>query len=212
MFLLVIVRPNSSFATIRDNADRYFWWSVGGFGLTIVLAAMLNVLAFSDSFIREGLLTMFFLIFLPILWYIGRWRHGNRDWRAVFSVLFYVWTPVSILATIGYILIFIPISVMYELLPLHALYIVIVYAFFLLGVWIWSFILGIKAIKVVNDWGTRKAIIVGIIGILITACVALPPIFWLEGQLGFLVEEFPFCYTDPYKPICQDKFDVDIQQ
>ena len=169
MFLLVIIRPNSAFATIRDNADGYFRWSLGGFVLMTAQSVVSDIVLFDGMFPIAELL--FFLMFLPVFWYISRWQHGNRDWRTIFSVMFYLLTFLSTMLFLSSAFLFIFYDNFDEFSIRDAALIFNLHGFFHFGMYVWFLILAIKAIKVVNDWDTGKAIITGIVSILITAGV-----------------------------------------
>lgn len=193
MFLLVIVRPNSAFATIRDNADRYFWWSLGGFGLITIVYYTMTFLS-RGAVINDGssvlayilALSPPFLCLLIISWLISRQENGIGHWKVAFSTLGYVWTIFTILGfsialIVGHIISIelesldndVPLlpPYMYEEAPPTRNSILnkfVPMQGLFLGVIIYSVFLMIKTIKVItNGSGTKMAAFVAILGFII---------------------------------------------
>ena len=110
IIFLILVRPNSAFETIRDNDEKYIWWSVGGFILSSTVPAffifsLMPPQRYGDDpplFIIESALSLgtAFLVFTVFIWLIGWAKRGNRYWKKTFSVLFYAWIAVSLPASI----------------------------------------------------------------------------------------------------------------
>ncbi|MYG32925.1 MAG: hypothetical protein F4202_02855 [Cenarchaeum sp. SB0677_bin_16] len=175
MILFVMIRPNSAFATIRDNDEKYIWWSVSIFGLSFVafvtygysMPPELNNLLPSITYltITYGILSE--LVFVTLTWLVGRVWGGNPHWRKVFSVLFcknivyilasaiiiVMWQSSSFTAGTPWTDSLVAISLFLPISPLTII---------LLGLIIWMIILVIKAIKVVHGFDTGKAVVVGI--------------------------------------------------
>lgn len=188
IILLVIMHPNSAFATIRDNVEKYFWWPVVGLGLSLAVwvffvIAVESLLQHSDPLFLiinatsiAGKATSH-LIFTVMVWLIGRAKGGTRQWRKVFSVLFYVWAVLAIPhVVLGAILFVLSLEIedtwiVFEL--------VIIIRFFLFGWAIWAVILVIKAINVVNKWyDTWKAVKVFILSLILVVLI--------EVLIGFI--------------------------
>ncbi len=157
MFLLVIIRPNSAFATIRDNTDRYFWWSMCGLGLSTVTEYFILPLLFLGWNIFYFIPTLlafvtFFLSVRILIWLISRVKLDVRQWRKIFSMSGYAWTVVTLP-----ILIIDPLVYTFDLSAIGALAYIIM--------WIWLVILMVKVIKVLdkefNTWGALLAVLAG---------------------------------------------------
>ncbi len=116
MVMVVMTRPNSAFAAIRDNDHRYFWWSVGIFGLAAVVTGTFRLLApqpfFSDTdplHITQDIVyaVLTGLASVTVTYMAGRMWSGNLYWRKVFSAVFYTHIPIilsnSITATVLYL-------------------------------------------------------------------------------------------------------------
>ena len=173
MFLLVIVRPNSAFATVRDDFERYFWWSLGGFVLVTAIAHHTPYFQYASLY-RDIPVDLYILLapplsFIPIIsWLIGRKKDGIRHWRAVFSVLGYAWTVYFLLLLGISIIIGTTISYFYFELHMHNFDGAIFGYVLSAGIFIWFMILMVKAIKVANNTvGIGKAIFVAILGYIV---------------------------------------------
>ena len=174
MFLLVIVRPNSAFATIRDNADRYFWWSVIVFGLSYVVFTIcghlvyseLSYLGMSPPIMTVTYIILYVLGFVTLVYIIGKVWGGNQCWKKVFTVMFYKNVALILVFTIMTIIWYFsrvietPLSDSLSQFFLLESTIILVIGIF--GFAIWANIMTIKAIKVVHEFSTIKAILVGL--------------------------------------------------
>ena len=150
--LQIITRPNQTFATLRDNDHQYFLPSIALMLLLSVLYAGLDSAAppiagqqATNAFASFGLTIMGIVASAGTLYIIGKALGGNKSWQKVFTVIFYTEVVGIPLAAA---------SVLLSLLPLNlqgaAFGIIIV-------VLIWAIILSVKAIKVLNGFGTAKA-------------------------------------------------------
>ena len=163
MFLLVIVRPNSAFATIRDNADRYFWWSMGGLGLSTVTEYFILPLLFSEWNISYFILFLlelvtFFLFVRILIWFINRVKSDVHQWRRIFSMSGYVWTVVTL-----------PVLITDPLLYVFDLTIIRDLAYIIMLIWL--VILMVNVVKVLykefNTWGALLAVLITCVVIII---------------------------------------------
>lgn len=111
IILRVITSPNSAFAEIRDNENKYFVSSIGILIFTSILIILpFIMISFDDSyfagvddadfppneidlifFIGSGVLSG--IISAVLLYFIGKKLGGNNNWKKVFSVIFYAYIP-----------------------------------------------------------------------------------------------------------------------
>ncbi|QMU53447.1 MAG: DUF1282 domain-containing protein [Nitrosopumilus sp.] len=119
VILRVITAPNSAFAQIRDNEEKYFASSIGIFLIASVISLLVMVpfvtmpldhayyQSFEESDIDVGIpadwsevilfvgISILTGIISNVLFYlIGKKLGGNASWKKVFSVLFYANVPV----------------------------------------------------------------------------------------------------------------------
>lgn len=119
IILRVITAPNSAFAQIRDNEEKYFVSSIGIFlfasviGLLVMVPFVIMPLdnAYYESFEENNIdvdipvdwievihfvgISILSGIIANVLFYlIGKKLGGNTSWKKVFSVLFYANVPV----------------------------------------------------------------------------------------------------------------------
>ena len=148
----VIIRPNQTFATLRDNDHQYFLPSIALMLLLSVLYAGLDSAAppiagqqATNAFASFGLTIMGIVASAGTLYIIGKALGGNKSWQKVFTVIFYTEVVGIPLAAASVLLSLLPLS-----LQGAAFGIIIV-------VLIWAIILSVKAIKVLNGFGTTKA-------------------------------------------------------
>jgi len=107
--------PNSAFAQIRDNEEKYFVQSIGLLILTSVLSALV-LLPFimiplddayfegvdntdlltdeSDLILTVGVSILKGVVSVAMFYFIGKKIGGNTNWKKVFSVIFYTHVPV----------------------------------------------------------------------------------------------------------------------
>ncbi|WP_316505790.1 YIP1 family protein [Nitrosopumilus sp.] len=208
--------PNAAFAEIRDNEEKYLAQSIGILVFSMALVGLIFVPIYlmvepqlegeitddddisaitelRESF-RPGTIAIDLVmslaaevIFIVILFLLGKNLGGNTNWKKVFSVIshsYVIYLPV--LASV-IIFLFIMLSVVADArdqgdlfepsperflaligAPLAAMILVIVV--FL----IWNIIVIIKATKVVNGYGTLKAIGVLILATIVSILVQVP--------------------------------------
>ena len=152
MAFQVMRRPNSAFAALRDDDRRYFQPSV----VMMLLASAVNVgLGSAESSITGqqtmnagiifGLTAMGAVTTACTTYLIGRALGGNKIWRKVFTVLFYtgvVWIPVF------------AVSYLISLLSSDLQDVAFV---MLVPILVWAIVITIKAIRVLNGFGTARA-------------------------------------------------------
>ena len=165
IILRVIVAPNSAFAEIRDNAARYFPWSLGivvfvGILSTIMedpWALLFDVFEYTSG-IAAGIAAVIaaviavniatFFAFTAVIYLIGRLLGGNRNWKQVFSVISYaeiIWIPIIVTYMwVGEI-------------SLIAFWSRMAWTVVMIPLIVWGAVVAVKAIKVVNGFGTAKA-------------------------------------------------------
>jgi len=116
VFLQVITAPNSAFAQIRDNEERYFASSIGVFliasviGLLVIAPFVMMPLddayyetfeendidvdiptSGSDIVLFVGISIITGIISNVLFYFIGKKLGGNTNWKKVFSVMFYAY-------------------------------------------------------------------------------------------------------------------------
>ena len=119
VILRVITAPNSAFAQIRDNEEKYFASSIGLFlfasviGLLVMIPFVMMPLddAYYETFEENdvdvdipadwidvilfvGISIVTGIISNVLFYFIGKKLGGNTSWKKVFSVLFYAYVPV----------------------------------------------------------------------------------------------------------------------
>ena len=154
MVYQVIRRPNSAFAALRDDDRRYFLPSI----VVMLLTSVVHFGTISaypeytdeqavDAITRicVAILGAFTIAGIPYL--IGRALGGNKSWRKGLTVLFYasiLWIP----TTITY---FVPDTSESLSSVWHAISSIALLFF------IWVVVVHVKAIKVLNGFGTARA-------------------------------------------------------
>ena len=171
MCLQVILHPNSAFAAIRDNDQKYFQFSIGivlslvilPSALTTALSVVISPDAFDTlaySFAADiGLTALGATAYTGIIYLSGRKWGGNSNWRKVFPVIFFTYV-IEIPAA------FVVVAVTLLSIPL-GLYMIIPTMAVSAAAAVWVVIITIKAVKVVNGFGTAKAF-----GIIVLAFVS----------------------------------------
>ena len=158
---MVYTQPNFAFTIIRDDFERYFWWSMGGVGLSLVPHVIYGDMTGPSNFVGSYVFyAMLLLVFITLCWYMS--KHGTR-WRVIFSVLSYTVMVITIPVVIYNVLI----TELYHMIHTYApiLYYAII---------IWALFLVIKAIKVINNRSsTWKAIKVIAPGLILTITLTL---------------------------------------
>ena len=120
VILRVITAPNSAFAQIRDNEEKYFSSSIGLFlfasviGLLVLIPFVMIPLDddayyevfeendvdvdipadWTDVILFVGISIITGIISNVLFYFIGKKLSGNTSWKKVFSVLFYAYVPV----------------------------------------------------------------------------------------------------------------------
>lgn len=131
VFLQVITAPNSAFAQIRDNEERYFASSIGVFliasviGLLVIAPFVMMPLddayyetfeendidvdiptSGSDIVLFVGISIITGIISNVLFYFIGKKLGGNTNWKKVFSVMFYAYVPVIPMMIVISVLVF----------------------------------------------------------------------------------------------------------
>lgn len=150
--LQVITRPNQTFATLRDNEHQYFLPSIAVVLLLAAVYAGLDSAAppiagqqATNAAASFGLTIIGIVASAGTLYIIGKALGGNRNWQKVFTVIFYA-EVVGIPMVVA--------SVLLSLLPLSLQGAAFV---MMIAVLVWAVIIGVKATKVLNGFGTAKA-------------------------------------------------------
>ena len=119
VILRVIAAPNSAFAQIRDNEEKYFVSSIVIFLFASVISLLVMIPflmmplddAYYESFEENdidvdipadwvdailfvGISIISGIISNVLFYFIGKKLGGNTNWKKVFSVLFYAYVPV----------------------------------------------------------------------------------------------------------------------
>jgi len=138
VILRVIISPNSAFAQIRDNEEKYFAQSIGLLIVSSVLSAFV-ILPFVmiplDEAYFEGVddvdlptedanlvlvMAVGFLkgiVSFVTLYFIGKKLGGNTNWKKVFSVIFHTYVPVIPMMVILSVLVFLMWGALAEIDP-----------------------------------------------------------------------------------------------
>ena len=131
IILRVITAPNSAFAQIRDNDERYFTSSIVVFLFASVIGLLVmapfimmplndayyetfeenNVDAdipvdWTDAILFVGISIISGIISNILFYFIGKKLGGNTSWKKVFSVLFYTYVPVIPMMMVLSVLVF----------------------------------------------------------------------------------------------------------
>jgi hypothetical protein len=131
VILRVITAPNSAFAQIRDNEEKYFVSSIGIFffasivGLLVMIPFVMIPLddVYYESFEKNdidvdipadwanailfvGISIITGIISNILFYFIGKKLGGNTNWKKVFSVLFYTYVPVIPMMVVLSVLVF----------------------------------------------------------------------------------------------------------
>ena len=118
VILRVITTPNSAFAQVRDNEEKYFVSSVGLFlfasviGLLVIVPFVIIPLddayfetfeengvdmdipvGWADVIIFVGISIVTGIISNVLVYFIGKKLGGSTNWKKVFSVCFYAYVP-----------------------------------------------------------------------------------------------------------------------
>jgi hypothetical protein len=124
----VITAPNSAFAQVRDNEERYFVQSIGLMILVSVLSVLV-VLPFimiplddtyfegmenmtdlptdsSDLVLTAGSSILNSIVSFVLFYFIGKKLGGNTHWKKVFSVIFHTYIPAIPMLIVISILVF----------------------------------------------------------------------------------------------------------
>ena len=216
--------PNSVFAEIRDNEQKYFAQSIGILVFATVLLGVLFIPVYmlltsqietnfenDDGVVNlseikeltnpvEIMVDLIFsliseIVFIIMLFLVGRSLSGTRSWKKVFSVISHSYVISIPFLAVGvafvYFSFFVIIDAMdqqegdsfqpssseYLMTFLGAPFAILIFGFFV--VIIWNIIVIIKATKVVNGFGTLKAIGILILATLASIAVQVP--FGLVG-------------------------------
>ena len=127
VILRVITAPNSAFAQIRDNEEKYFAQSIGLLIFTSILGALmlipfitipLDYVYFegvndanfptenTDVILFVGISILSGFISAVLFYFIGKKIGGNTNWKKVFSVIFHTYVPLIPMSVILSILLF----------------------------------------------------------------------------------------------------------
>lgn len=127
VILRVITSPNSAFAQIRDNEEKYFAQSIGLLVASSVLSVLVilpfMMIPLSDAYFEEvddvdlptdgtdmvWAMTVGFLkgmVSFAALYFIGKKLGGNTNWKKVFSVIFHTYVPVIPMMMVLSVLVF----------------------------------------------------------------------------------------------------------
>ena len=187
MMLRVVITPNSAFAEIRDNADRYFPWSLGIIVFLSILFAVIEPAALSSEYqliIAAGMATGIAVSILgsfvstAVIYLLGRLFGGNKNWKQVFSAIFYaqiIAIPAYVVIALGELTFSTTYGLPWELVLVLALI-------------VWAVIVVIKAVKVVNGFGTAKAFGLIVLAAVITLIMYAPliGIFYYQDIIAAL--------------------------
>jgi hypothetical protein len=197
MILRVMVRPNSAFTEIRDNDQRYFAWSVGIYIGLVLLSVYVGLYYAVGEYVEDKALSIVVaissdIIFLALIYLFGRVFSGNTSWRKVFSTIFYAHViPMFvliglILLTVGFIQLnpldgpglgeFISSISVSEFIDGFWVTIAFLIALFAIMVAfvVWGIVLLVKAVKIVNGFGTAQAFVLIVVAGVVTGTIFAP--------------------------------------
>ena len=171
-----LFRPNSTFRQITYNSSKYVVASIIILALSsfffigysedelnpeLAVNELGFVLDFQHQAAYFGLSVMLNMATIVTIFYIGKRLGGSCNFSSVFSVLLYATIPVLVGGILVHLFVFYPpllegvtgIDAQSDEFPalIWPLYII----FLMFGVW--SFVLSIKALKIVNGFGTAKS-------------------------------------------------------
>ena len=179
MILRVIIAPNSAFAEIRDNADRYFPWSLGIVVFMAILFAVTDPLTpfakdQSNIAIDMAVSILGSFVSAAVIYLFGRLFGGNKNWKQVFSAIFYaqiIAIPIPVVSTLA--------GQTASLSPFSGLLLAIAVV---VPAIVWAVIVMVKSVKVINGFGTAKAFGLIVLSIVITLVLYSPIIAILYIQ------------------------------
>ena len=215
-FLGVITSPNTTFAKIRDNDEKYFVSSVGIFLISSIIGLLVLVpfvmipldqayyevfeeneidvdfpVGWSDAILYVGISIITGIISNVLFYFIGKNLGGNKSWRKVFSVIFYAYVPSIPMMLIFSVLVYLMWTSLVAIDPSYLMapdsneeeifsligpvlsYVGLIAIAAIVFV-VWIFIVTIKAIKIVNGFGTAKSFGLIILVMIITSIATLP--------------------------------------
>jgi len=127
VILRVITAPNSAFAQVRDNEEKYFAQSIGLLIFTSILGSLLLIpfimipldeayfegvddanfpTGNTDVSLFVGINILSGFISAVLFYFIGKKIGGNTNWKKVFSVIFHTHVPLIPMSVILSILLF----------------------------------------------------------------------------------------------------------
>jgi len=127
VILRVITAPNSAFAHIRDNEEKYFAQSIGLLIFTSILGALMLIPFImipldeayfegvddanfptdnTDVILFVGINILNGFISAVLFYFIGKKIGGNTNWKKVFSVIFHTHVPLIPMSVVLSILLF----------------------------------------------------------------------------------------------------------
>lgn len=140
VILSVITSPNSAFAQVRDNEEKYFAQSIGLLAVSSVLSALVILpfvmIPLSDVYF-EGVddvdlptdgadvvwaMVVGFLkgmVSFVALYFIGKKIGGNTNWKKVLSVIFHTYVPVIPMMIVLSVLVFLMWGSLAEIDPFY---------------------------------------------------------------------------------------------
>ena len=143
IILRVITSPNSAFAHIRDNEEKYFTQSIGLLIVSSVLSVLVilpfAMIPLDDSYF-EGTddvdlptenadmvwaMAVGFLkgmVSFVTLYFVGKKLGGNANWKKVFSVILHTYVPVIPMMIVLSVLVFLMWGSLAEIDPSHLMF------------------------------------------------------------------------------------------
>ena len=140
----MITAPNSAFAQIRDNEEKFFASSIGIFlvasiiGLLVMLPFVMMPLDdayyetfeendidvdipvdWSDAILFVGISIVTGIISNVLFYFIGKKLGGSTSWKKVFYVMFYAYVPVIPMMLVLSVLVFLMWGYLMEIDPLY---------------------------------------------------------------------------------------------
>ena len=175
----VVRRPNSAFAALRDDDHRYFLPSI----VVMLLATIVYIgfdLATPEArqqidYVLLGLAPLGSVIGAGTIYVIGRGLGGNKSWRKTLTVIFYA-EAISILVVAASL----PFYLLSSLLPTSLLGVVGAVA---LAAAAWGVIVLVKAVKVLNGFGTAKAFGILILSVIVHLIWVIPIVLFYSPAI-----------------------------
>ena len=170
----VVAKPNSAFAMIRDDHERYWGTAIAvflgmvglGIGIAVITGSLTGLLN-AHTGIQLVVVPMAALLGILTIHMVAQWAGGQRNLRKTFVAFFLIE-----IVYVPFMAVYLAVMVA---LPTAALEVIVSgYAVVLFPGTIWVIIVAVKAVKVLNGFGTLKALGILVAAFVIQAAWAIP--------------------------------------